>query len=215
MSSYTTALREKPLVTRLDNDTAPPQVRVEMTDKRLVELVLGGDQFAFEQIFDRHKRLVGIVAARYFRRPEEIEEIVQTAFTKAYHELAKFRGEHDRSFASWLSTITSNVCFDTLRTQKRRPVTLTCELSEVEADAILEITADDSRVAENGLLDRDLIEKLLANLAPDDRALLQMLYAEEMSMAEIAATLEWSVPKVKIRAWRARASLRKVLKRFL
>jgi|SRR4051812_3124467 RNA polymerase sigma-70 factor (ECF subfamily) len=215
MSSYPTALQDKSLNTHAEDLSAVMPVRAEMTDNQLVELAIAGDQTAFEQIFDRHKRLVAVVASRYFRRPEEIEEIVQVAFAKAFREIAKFRGDHDRSLASWLVRITSNACFDTLRTLKRKPETLNCELSDRESDAILELTADSSMFAERSTLNRDLIEKLLAKLAPDDRALLHMLYTEEMTVAEIAETLGWTQANVKIRAWRARRSLRKIVSRFL
>jgi DNA-directed RNA polymerase specialized sigma24 family protein len=49
----------------------------------------------------------------------------------------------------------------------------------------------------------------------DDRAILQMLYVDEMSVADIAAMLGWSRSKVKVRAWRARNSLRKILKHYM
>ena len=111
--------------------------------------------------------------------------------------------------------ITANASFDTLRSQKRKPETLTCELSEGEATSILELTADDTRAAENSLIDRDLTEKLLAGLPADDRTLLQMLYAEEMSVAEIADVFGWTRSNVKIRAWRARTTLRKMLRKIL
>jgi RNA polymerase sigma-70 factor (ECF subfamily) len=214
MSSYPTALQDTTIAKRVEENAAA-YARAEMTDKQLAELALAGEQFAFEQIFDRHKRLVAVVASRYFRRPEEVEEIVQVAFAKAFHDLTKFRGEHDRSFASWMVRITSNACFDTLRNSKRRPETLDCELSDREADAIQQLTADGSLAAERDALDKDLVAKLLSKLAPDDRALLHMLYTEEMSIAEIAETLGWTRANVKIRAWRARASLRKVVGRFL
>jgi RNA polymerase sigma factor (sigma-70 family) len=214
MSSYPTALQDKGLSTRAEA-ASTSVLHVEMTDNNLVELVLAGDAFAFEQIFDRHKRLVAVVAARYFRRHEEIEEIVQIAFAKAFHELAKFRGLHERSFASWLVRITSNICFDTLRDQKRKPETLHVDLSDHEADAILTLTADHSCRAEQDLLDQDLIEKLLGQLPADDRALLTMMYSEEMTIAEISESLGWTQSNVKVRAWRARRSLKKVLKRLL
>ena len=214
MSSYPTALQDSTIGTRVDENAAA-YTRVEMTDKQLVELAIAGEQFAFEQIFDRHKRLVAVVASRYFRRPEEIEEVVQVAFAKAFNDLTKFRGEHDRSFASWMVRITSNACFDTLRTLKRKPETLDCDLSERESEAIQQLTADSSLAAEREALDRDLVEKLLSKLPADDRALLQMLYTEEMSISEIAEALGWTRANVKIRAWRARASLRKIVGRFL
>ncbi len=215
MSSYPTALQNDTLIQRTETDAANTPVRAERTDNQLIELVLGGDQFAFEEIFDRHKRLVAIIASRYFRRQDEIEEIIQIAFAKAFSELGNFRGVHERSLASWLVRITANACFDTLRSQKRKPETLTCELSEAEVTSLLELTADDSRAAEKDLVERDLTEKLLAGLPPDDRTLLQMLYAEEMSVGEIAEVFGWSRSNVKIRAWRARATLRKMLRKIL
>src|SRR5215469_7448832 len=93
---------------------------VSRSDKQLAELVLAGDEAAFEAIFDRHKRLVVSIAARYFRRPEQIEEIVQISFSKVYFELHNFRGAHELSLAGWLSRIARNACIDALRNQKRR-----------------------------------------------------------------------------------------------
>ena len=215
MSSYPTALRQETLVSRIDNDADPARVSVERTDNQLVELVLGGDETAFEEIFDRHKRLVAVVASRHFRRHEEIEEIVQISFAKAFTEMASFRGRYDRSFSSWLVTITSNACFDLLRKQKRRPERLNCDLSEHEAEFLLDLVVDTSRHAEQELSDTDLAQKLLAQLPDIDRSLLEMLYAQEMSVAEIAEKQNCSKANVKIRAWRARGALRKVLKKFL
>src|SRR5687768_18488340 len=120
MSTYPTALQNENLITRSDEEIAQGGVRVARSDSQLVELVLAGDETAFEQIFDRHKRMMGLVAARYFRRPEQIEEILQISFAKAFVELGGFRGRHDLSLASWLARITINTCFDTLRTNKRR-----------------------------------------------------------------------------------------------
>lgn len=76
------------------------EIAVVKTDAQLVELILSGDETAFENLFDRYKRLVAAVAARYFRRPEQIEEIVQISFAKVYFDLDAFRGEHNFSFAS-------------------------------------------------------------------------------------------------------------------
>ena len=72
-----------------------------------------------------------------------------------------------------------------------------------------------ARSVESELLDRDLAEKLLSRVGEEDRALLQMLYAEEMSVAEIAEVTGWSQSKVKIKAWRARNVLRRIMKKYL
>lgn len=215
MSSYPTALQNETLIHRVNSEADDVPVRGLRTDNQLVELVLAGDGTAFEQIFDRHKRLVAVIASRYFRRQEEIEEITQISFAKAFVELGGFHGRHDRSLASWLVRITSNACFDTLRSQRRRPERLNCDLSETELESLSELTAVDSTHAENAILDRDLTEKLLGKIPVEERILLQMLYAEEMSVSDIAEMFGWSKSKVKIRAWRSRSALRKVLRKLL
>ncbi|MEQ1763673.1 MAG: sigma-70 family RNA polymerase sigma factor, partial [Pyrinomonadaceae bacterium] len=198
-----------------DENIASGAVRAVRTDFQLIELVLSGDENAFEQIFDRHKRFVARTAARYFQRPEQIEEIIQIAFAKAFVELPKFRGEHELSLPSWLGRIAANACLDTLRSQKRKPEDLQCELTSGESETILDLAASTGPSSEESLISRDLSQKLLAHLPEDDRALLQMLYVDEMSVVQIGDLLGWSVSKVKIRAWRARHSLRKVLKKYV
>ncbi|MBA3351603.1 MAG: sigma-70 family RNA polymerase sigma factor [Blastocatellia bacterium] len=215
MSSYQTALQNENVITRADEEIVDAAVRVARSDRQLVDLVIAGDEFAFELIFDRHKRMVAGLAGRYFRRNEQIEEIIQISFAKAFVDLTGFRGAHDLSLASWLSRIAVNTCLDTLRHQKRKPENLCCELTDGEAESLVELVSDRGRNAEKDLLDRDLTEKLLARVGDEDRALLQMLYAEDMSVAEIAELTGWSASKVKIKAWRARKSLRRILKKFM
>lgn len=215
MSSYPTALQNENLIQLAESDADRGLLRAERTDNQLVELVLAGDETSFEEIFDRHKRLVAVIASRHFRRHEEIEEIVQTAFAKAFTEMHRFRGQYDRSFSSWLVTITSNVCFDLLRKQKRRPERLTCDLSDSESQLLQDLAGPGSRHAEQELSNSDLAQKLLAQLPDNDRSLLEMLYVHEMSVAEIARKQGCSKANVKIRAWRARGALRKILRRFV
>jgi RNA polymerase sigma-70 factor (ECF subfamily) len=73
--------------------------------------------------------------------------------------------------------------------------------------------SDDS--AEKDLLNRDLAEKLLSRLAAEDRAILEMLDAEEMTVAEVSQITGWSNSKIKVKAHRARTALRKIYKRFM
>ena len=212
MSSYPTALQKDKVIHRGEDEALDAVFSATRTDAQLVGLVLAGDETAFESLFDRHKRLVGSIAARYFRQPEQIEEIIQIAFAKTYVELARFRGTFDMSFVSWLARITSNACLDVLRNQKRRPEDL---IDDLELSETLIGETDQHRSSEECLSDRDLADKLLSHLPADDRALLQMLYAEDMSVAEAARQMGWSVSKIKVRAWRAKHGLRRILKRYL
>lgn len=184
---------------------------VELSDNYLIERILADDGNAFELLFERYKRLVGSIASNYFRQPDQIEEAIQKTFVKAYFELKNFRGNHQFSFASWVSRITVNICLDTLRSNKRRGENESLDLSENE-QFLLNSIVDSTEVE---LINQDLVEKLLSRLEVDDRAVLQLLDGEERSVSEIADLLGWSKAKVKVRAFRARNSLREILKKLL
>ncbi len=199
----------------VEEKSAEFEITVEKSDSQLVELILSGEETAFENLFDRYKRLVASIACRYFQRPEQIEEIVQISFAKVYFDLKRFRGDHNFSFASWIGKITTNACLDALRTQKRKPENLWCEFSEAETEILFADAANDEKTAENSAIERDLAQKLLSKLSAEDRAILQMLDAEEMTVREVAEITGWSSAKIKVRAFRARNALRKILRKFL
>lgn len=201
-------------IVRKKTENVQSEICVKQTDMQLVSLVLTGNEAAFEEIFERHKRLVAIFAARYFRQPQQIEEIIQITFTKAYFELKSFRGKNDFSLPGWLGKIASNVCLDAIKKNKRKPENFLSEFSENEGENLFALLKNNGNI-ENDLVGRDLAEKLLAKLPPSDRALLQMLFVEEMSVAEVAEITGHSKANIKIRTFRARRALRKILEKFL
>lgn len=187
------------------------------SDVELVQQVREGDDNAFEQLFNRHRMRVAQIASRFFSHQEQIEEIVQESFTKVYFALPQFSRTKEGTFAGWLARISFNCCYDELRRIKRRPDASAINLSAPEADWLrIQLREQHSNAnIEATAIARDLAMKLCSRLAPEDRFVLVMLEVEEMSIAEIAETLNWSRSKVKIRAFRARSALRRVLKRFL
>jgi RNA polymerase sigma-70 factor (ECF subfamily) len=189
----------------------------EPTDVELVGRVRDGDETAFEELFNRHRRRVALIASRFFRQREQIEEIIQESFAKAYFALADFSNRQEASFAAWLARIAYNSCYDELRRSKRRPESPLEDVSDEDASWMKETlrATETGSDIETATVARDLAEKLLSRLSADDRMVLIMLDAEGMSVSEIAEVTNWSVSKVKVRAHRARASLRRVLERFL
>jgi RNA polymerase sigma-70 factor (ECF subfamily) len=190
----------------------------EPSDLALVNQARGGDDVAFEELFNRHKRRVSLIAGRFFRQREQIEEVLQESFTKAYFALSDFSNTQENSFAAWVARIAFNACYDELRRMKRRPESSLTDVSDEESDWLKEqlfTTTSAGSDIEAAAISRDLATKLLARLSPEDRLVLVMLDAEGMTVSEIAKSMNWSVPKVKVRAHRARAHLRKALKRFL
>ena len=190
------------------------QTPVEPSDAELVRLAANADEAAFEQLFLRHRRRVALIAGRFFRRREQIEEIVQESFAKAYFALADFSNQQEASFAAWLARISFNACYDELRRQKRRPESVMSEVSEEESAWLKDQLRAEGDI-ESAAVARDLATKLLSRLSAEDRLLLVMLDVEGLSVAEIADLTKWSISKVKVRAHRARAGLRRVLERFL
>ena len=195
--------------------TAQPSA--DPSDIELVTRASAGEEEAFEELFNRHRRRVSLIASRFFRQPEQIEEIVQESFTKAYFALPDFTNQQEASFAAWIARISFNACYDELRRIKRRPESAISNISEDETAWLKDQPRAEGAGAdiERAAISRDLADKLLSPLSPEDRMVLIMLDVEGLSVGEIAKSTRWSISKVKVRAHRARASLRRVLDRFL
>lgn len=185
------------------------------TDDALVAAVQAGDEDAFAELFTRYKKMVAAIGGRFFPQREQIEEIIQTTFYQAYLAMGQYQGGQERSFPAWLKRIAVNTCLDELRRRQRRSENLVSDLSAEEEAYLLEcVQAEGAPSVERRTIARDLADKLLARLAPEDRLALILLYEDEWSVAEISQMLGWSVPKVKGRAHRARQTLQRVLNRF-
>jgi RNA polymerase sigma-70 factor, ECF subfamily len=186
-------------------------------DDALVQDACAGDDAAFEQIFARHKKRVARVAGNFFNRREKIEDVVQEAFTKIFLALNDYSPQEGASFSAWISRIAINCCYDELRRASRRPEDTISAITEDEAEWLnrASLFTNESGNVEAKVISRDLANKLLARLKPDDRLILTLIAVEEMSVVEIARVTDWSVAKVKVRAHRARASLRRVLSEFM
>jgi RNA polymerase sigma-70 factor (ECF subfamily) len=187
----------------------------EPTDDALVAAAAAGDEGAFELLFNRHRRQVARIGGRFFSQREQIEEIIQDTFTKLYFALNNYHGTHEASFKAWLAQIAVNACYDQLRRARRRPEEALSEFTENESrDFASQLRAPRSDV-EGALVSRDLALKLLTRLSAEDRLVLTLLDVEGFSVAEIAEMTNWSISKVKVRAHRARAHLRRIMRKFL
>lgn len=188
----------------------------EQADDQLVELTLAGENTAFEQLVERYRRRVFAIARHFFRQPETVEDIAQETFAKAYFALHNY--QRGASLEYWLARITVNNCYDELRRRKARGEMTVSDLNENEVDWIDSKLASISLKRHTRITEREtaveITEKLLGKLTPEDRMILVLLHAEEYSVAEIAGLIGWSEAKVKIRAFRARHAMRKLLNRL-
>jgi RNA polymerase sigma-70 factor, ECF subfamily len=179
------------------------------TDAELIAKVLKGDVASFEPLVKKYLPRIFATARRYARRESEIEDIVQEVWLKAFQKLGSFRGE--APFEHWLMRLAVRTCYDFLRGHQRNRETTFSELSEPESDWLDRFVADPSSTPENADAARQLVQRLMEQLSPPARLVIQLLEIEERSVKEISKLTGWSVPLVKVRAFRARAEMRKIL----
>src|SRR5260370_16746063 len=104
--------------------------RVE-EDRELVRRAQKDDKEAVEERVRRHQNRVFAVAGGILRNREDVEDIAQQVFLKAYFSIKRF--DQRAAFSTWLYKITVNECWDLLRKKKVRPLVFEAELSEEQA----------------------------------------------------------------------------------
>ena len=181
-------------------------------DDELIRAVLDGKTESFELLIQRYQPRIFATARRYARREDEVEDIVQEIFIKAFQKLASFR--RDAPFEHWLMRLAVRTCYDFLRRHQRNRESTFTEISDEESNWLdrFNTNPDDSR--EHGQAAKELVRKVLEQLPPPARLVITLLEIEERSVKEISALTGWSVPLVKVRAFRARAAMRKVLEKM-
>ncbi len=182
---------------------------MEPTDAELIAAVIRGDTASFEPLIKKYQPRVFATARRYARRESEVEDIVQEVFIKAFQKLAGFRGE--APFEHWLMRLAIRTCYDFLRAHQRNRETSFTELSQPETDWLDQFVVEPDAADEHAEAARQLIRRILTRLSPSARLVITLLEIEERPVKEIAQITGWSVPLVKVRAFRARAEMRKIL----
>ena len=177
------------------------------TDRELVVLAQGEDKNAFEELIRRHQQRVFAVAARILHKREDVEDISQQVFVKAYFSLKRF--DQRAAFSTWLYKITVNECWDLLRKKKVRPLLYEADLSEEQSQQVL--AAEGARSTEPDVLERisarERVEQLLSGLDERDRTMLILKEVEGLSIEEIGEVMAINANTVKVRLFRARRKI--------
>ena len=183
----------------------------EPTDKDLIAEVLEGNTESFEPLVIKYQTRVFALARRYARREDEVEDIVQTVFLKAYSKLSSYRG--DAPFDHWLMRTATYTCYDFLRKHQRNREWNASDLSDEENDWFENIGEESSAEIDREAA-RTLVNKLLDGLKPEDRHIITLLELESRTIKEIAGLTGLSESNVKVKAHRAREKMRGSLGRL-
>jgi RNA polymerase sigma factor (sigma-70 family) len=179
----------------------------------LVEAALRHDDEAARELVRQLYPLVAkLVRAHRPRRAAE-EDLSQMIFIKVFQKLSQFSGrvplEH------WVSRIAVNTCLNQIESEKVRPELRQADLSEEEQAVMENLAATSEELApDKRFASRQLVEHLLAALKPAERLVIDLLYLQGRSVAEIKKITGWSEPLVKVRAFRARQKMKEQWKRI-
>jgi len=182
---------------------------MEQTETELIAAVLRGDTASFEPLVAKYSPRVFATARRYARRESEVEDIAQEAWLKAFDKLKSYRGE--APFEHWLMRLTVRTCYDFLRGHQRNRESSFSDLSQPENDWLERFVTAPESATEHADAAKLLVERILDKLSPQARMVINLLEIEDRSVREIAEMTGWSVPLVKVRAFRARAEMRKIV----
>lgn len=186
-----------------------------LIDSEIIARVLEGNADAFGELLNRYSQYVFSIVKRHVPY-EHVEETSHEVFIRAYQSLSSFKGTSD--FKYWLSSISVKTCYDFWRKHyKNRELSMSA-LTENHQEWLDQVSSSQSiqALAENAKKKeaREFLGFLLDKLTPEDRMVLEMVYLEELSEKETADLLGWSLANVKIRAYRSRQKLKKILARM-
>jgi RNA polymerase sigma-70 factor (ECF subfamily) len=185
---------------------------MERTEAELIAAAVSGDPASFEPLIQKYSPRVFATARRYARLEREIEDIAQEVWIKAFQKLGSFRG--DAPFEHWLMKMAVRTCYDFLRAHQRNRESAFSEISEPENDWLERFATAPESVSEHADAAKQLVGRVLAEMSPAGRLIITLLEIEDRSVKEISELTGWSVPLVKVRAFRARAEMRKILARL-
>jgi RNA polymerase sigma-70 factor (ECF subfamily) len=181
----------------------------EPTDKQLVERVKRGDKRAFDLLTLKYLHKIISLVGRYLRDQDEVQDVAQEAFIKAYRALPNFRG--DSAFYTWLYRIAINAAKNHLVSKSRRPPDTDIDVDDGEFQADSAVLRDDDTPEANLATSQmeDVIYKAIADLPEELKVAVTLREFEGLSYEEIAEVMECPVGTVRSRIFRAREAIEK------
>jgi RNA polymerase sigma-70 factor, ECF subfamily len=188
---------------------AQPHPSNQQTDQQLVTRVQQGDKRGFDLLVLKYQHKIFGLVSRYIRDSDEIQDVAQEAFIKAFRALPNFRG--DSAFYTWLYRIAINTAKNYLVARSRRPPATDIDVDEAEYFEV-QSPLKDIESPENSLYGLELkrvVEKAIEHLPEDLRTAVTLREFDGLSYEDIAEVMECPVGTVRSRIFRAREAIDK------
>lgn len=187
----------------------------EATDQQLVDQVMAGNKNAFNLLVIRYQHRVAALIARFVQDPQEVEDVAQEAFIKAYRALPLFRG--DSAFYTWLYRIAVNTAKNHLVARSRRPPAHDLKIDEVEpteiGSVLHEIESPEGSLSTSEL--KEAIEAAVDSLPEELKTAFTLREFSGLSYEDITEVMDCPVGTVRSRIFRAREAIDRKIKELL
>jgi len=185
-----------------------------LSDAEVIRQVVDGNVNAFEVLLQKYQGHVFKIIKKHIPH-EQSEEVAHDVFVRAYKSLSGFK--NTSSFQHWLSSIAVRTCYDFWRkTYRNREIPISV-LSEKQQHWIEAVTAEQAHRSFSEQEARQEAQEVLTwalnKLSAEDRMIVELIYLEGLSGKDAAELLGWSVTNVKVRSFRARKKLEKLLRK--
>lgn len=184
------------------------------SDKQLVARVQKGDKRAFDMLVLKYQYKVHAIVGRYIKDFDEVNDVVQEAFIKAYRALGNFRGESQ--FYTWLYRIAVNTAKNTLVARNRRPPASDVDVEDAEyysgGDGLKDVDSPENLLFRDEL--EAVVDAAIQDLPEDLRSALTLREFEGLSYEDIATVMECPVGTVRSRIFRAREAIDQQVKKM-
>jgi len=169
-----------------------------------------GDESAAEELIRYLHPVISRIVRIHLPRRDHESDVIQEILMKTFSRLHQYKG--DAPMSHWVSRLALTTCLDRLRAQKIRPEVRWTDLTPEETEAFdAAWYGSKTPDATDAIHARDLVDKLLSTLPPEDRSLILQVDLEGRSLEEISASTGWGISKIKMRLFRVRTQLRKTM----
>ena len=181
-------------------------------DARLIHAALRGSDHAYKQLMRKYHDAIFSFVYRMIHDREQVEDLTQEAFIKAFGSLRSFNEEY--AFSTWLYKIATNNCIDYIRKRKLQTFSIDKPIESKDSDFAFELS-DDTYEADRGMISDErtvLLNRAIDTLPEKYRKVIHLRHVEERSYEEIAEELDLPIGTVKAHIFRARELLYKQLR---
>jgi len=181
-------------------------------DGKLIREALGGNQSAYKKLLKKYHDPIAHLITRIIHNREQVEDLTQETFVKAFASLKSFNEEY--AFSTWLYKIATNSSIDFIRKRKLDTFSIDKPIALEESDYTFEVPdttyEPDKRIIQNQRA--KLIEEAIDQLPEKYKRVITLRHTEERDYAEIAKMLKLPIGTVKAHIFRARELLNKYLR---